>query len=89
MKIGVYAKSVKDKKHGEAVLRLIDLLTDHEHRIWTTPHIEDFVRMHNSKVELTVFDSFDINYAPIDVIFSIGGDGTILETLQIIKKISE
>lgn len=85
MKIGVYAKSVKDKKHGEAVLRLIDLLTIHEHRIWTTPHIEDFVRMHNSTVELTVFDSFDINYAPIDVIFSIGGDGTILETLQIIK----
>ncbi len=85
MKIGVYAKSVKDKKHGEAVLRLVDLLSAHEHRVWTTPHIEDFVRMHNSEVELTVFDSFHKGNAPIDVIFSIGGDGTILETLQIIK----
>ncbi len=85
MKIGVYAKSVKDKKHGDAVLQLVDLLSNRGHRIWTTPPIEDFIRMHTVDVDLMVFDSFDINYAPIDVIFSIGGDGTILETLQIIK----
>ena len=86
MKIGVYAKSVRDPKHRDALTRLVQIIHQREHQVYCTPSLEDFIHMHISdQIKPLVFDYFDENSSKIDVLISVGGDGTILDTLQFVR----
>lgn len=85
MKIGVFSKSINDPKHRDALLVLVDILQRRGHEIWTTPSLEDFIRMNQTDVSPLVFDEVEGIGKPIDFLFSIGGDGTVLESLSIVK----
>lgn len=80
MKVGIFAKSVLDPKHRDALVNLLSVLIKRDHEIWCPPSLEDFVRMNFSNIAPQVFDSFNLKYSPIDVLCSVGGDGTILST---------
>lgn len=85
MKIGVFSKSINDPKHRDALLVLVGILQRRGHEIWTTPSLEDFIRMNHPDVSPLVFDEVEGIGKPIDFLFSIGGDGTVLESLSIVK----
>ena len=85
MKIGVFSKSINDPKHRDALLVLVGILQRRGHEIWTTPSLEDFIRMNHPDVSPLVFDEVEGTGRPIDFLFSIGGDGTVLESLSIVK----
>lgn len=85
MKVGIFAKSVLDPKHRDALLKLVSVLVERGHEIWCPPSLEDFVRMNFSQVAPQVFDRFTSKYKPVDVLCSVGGDGTILSTLPLIN----
>lgn len=85
MKIGVFSKSINDPKHRDALMVLVEILHRKGHEIWTLPAIEDFLRMNNSKINPLVFDEIEGVGKPIDYLFSIGGDGTVLESLSVVK----
>jgi NAD+ kinase len=85
MKIGVFSKSINDPKHRDALLVLVRILQKRGHEIWTTPSLEDFIRMNHDDISPLVFDEVEGIGKPIDFLFSIGGDGTVLESLKIVK----
>ena len=85
MKIGIFAKSVLDPKHRDALINLVTVLVGRGHEIWCPPSLEDFVRMNFSHVAPQVFDRFTLKYKPVDVLCSVGGDGTILSTLPLVN----
>ena len=85
MKIGIFAKSVLDPKHRDALINLVSVLVARGHEIWCPPSLEDFIRMNFSEVAPQVFDRFTLKYRPVDVLCSVGGDGTILSTLPLVN----
>ena len=86
MKIGVYAKSVRDPKHRDALANLILTLHNRGHQIFCPPSLEDFIYMQvSTSIVPHVFDYFTAENAGIDVLISVGGDGTILDTLQFVR----
>ena len=85
MKIGIFAKSVLDPKHRDALINLVSVLVARGHEIWCPPSLEDFIRMNFSEVAPQVFYRFTLKYRPVDVLCSVGGDGTILSTLPLVN----
>jgi NAD+ kinase len=86
MKIGVFAKSVTDPKHRDALLNLLSNIHKRGHQIFCPPSLEDFIHMQISEqIVPHVFDYFTKGDSTIDVLISVGGDGTILDTLQIVR----
>lgn len=85
MKIGVYAKSVIDPKHRDALTILVNTLKDRNHDIYCPPSLEDFIRMNTNGIVPHVFDYYSKSYVGIDVLFSVGGDGTILDSLHLVR----
>lgn len=86
MKIAVYAKSVRDPKHQAGFGELLMALVDRGHEIWLPPSLEDHVRMNiGSSMQIRVFDYFVHGEAMADVLICVGGDGTILDTLGIVR----
>lgn len=85
MKVGIFAKSVLDPKHRDALVGLVEVLINRGHEIWCPPSLEDFLRMNFKSLAPLVFDKFHNGYKPIDVLCSVGGDGTILSTLSLIN----
>jgi NAD+ kinase len=64
---------------------LVSVLVGRGHEIWCPPSLEDFIRMNFSEVAPQVFDRFTLKYRPVDVLCSVGGDGTILSTLALVN----
>ena len=86
MKIGVYARSLRDPKHSSAMLELLNLLHERGHDIFCTPALEDFIQMNTHGISVHVFDSYNKNSREkIDALCSIGGDGTILDTIALVN----
>lgn len=85
MKIGVYAKSVIDPKHRDALTVLVNTLHARGHEIFCPPSLEDFIRMNTNGIVPRVFDYFTKFEVGIDVLFSVGGDGTILDSLHLVR----
>lgn len=86
MKIAVYAKSVRDPKHQAGFGELLRALAARGHEIWLPPSLEDHVHMNiESGMQVMVFDYFVKGETLADVLICVGGDGTILDTLSIVK----
>jgi NAD+ kinase len=86
MKIAVYAKSVRDPKHQSGFGELLKALASRGHEIWLPPSLEDHVHMNiESGMQVRVFDHFVQGETMADVLICVGGDGTILDTLSIVR----
>jgi NAD+ kinase len=86
MRIGVYAKSVRDPKHRDALASLILYLHNRGYQIYCPHSLEDFIYMQVSATIVPhIFDYFDKDNVGLDVLISVGGDGTILDTLQLVR----
>ncbi len=86
MKIAVYAKSVRDPKHQSGFGELLKALALRGHEIWLPPSLEDHVHMNiESGMLVRVFDHFVKGESMADVLICVGGDGTILDTLSIVR----
>jgi hypothetical protein len=66
MKIGVFSKSINDPKHRDALLVLVRILQKRGHEIWTTPSLEDFIRMNHDDISPLVFDEIEGMGRPVD-----------------------
>ncbi len=85
MKAGVFAKSLIDPKHRHAMTELLEVLKKRGHDIYCTPSLEDFIHMNLEGISPRVFDNFSKGDDEIDFLCSVGGDGTILETVSIVR----
>ncbi len=86
MRIAVYAKSVRDPKHQSGFGELLKALASRGHEIWLPPSLEDHVHMNiESGMQVRVFDHFVQGETMADVLICVGGDGTILDTLSIVR----
>ncbi|MFM7639450.1 MAG: NAD kinase [Bacteroidota bacterium] len=86
MRIAVYAKSVRDPKHQLGFGELLKALTSRGHELWLPPSLEDHVHMNiESGMQVRVFDYFVQGETMADVLICVGGDGTILDTLGIVR----
>lgn len=86
MRIAVYAKSVRDPKHQSGFGELLKSLAQRGHEIFLPPSLEDHVHMNiESGMQVKVFDHFTKGETMADVLICVGGDGTILDTLSIVR----
>jgi NAD+ kinase len=86
MRIAVYAKSVRDPKHQAGFGELLKALALRGHEIWLPPSLEDHVHMNIERgMQVRVFDHFVKGDVLADVLICVGGDGTILDTLSIVR----
>lgn len=87
MKIGVYAKSVRDSKHEEGFRKLIHTLAEAGHEIWCTQSLVDYTHIHLAPdIALKSFDYLRLGAQnQPDLIICVGGDGTLLDTLPLVR----
>ena len=85
MKVAVYARNVRDSRHQEGFLRLVTALSERGHDIYCSASLEDFVHMNlDAKLKLHIFDYLQPG-SDVDVLICVGGDGTILDTLNLVR----
>ena len=85
MKVGIYGKKF-DKLNENAVVELITKLEQLHIEIVVFEKFYELVRSKiKTKSEITTFSNRESIVGKIDYLFSLGGDGTLLETLAIIK----
>lgn len=87
MKIGIYARAIKNKQASECLQNLLSNLASKG--IETFVHNLVYEYLSESKIvyneKFDVFNNENINDTKIDYLLCIGGDGTILDTLDIVK----
>ncbi|MCC6721242.1 MAG: NAD kinase [Bacteroidia bacterium] len=87
MKIGIYARTLKNKQAIECLQNLLASLAHKEIETFVHDKISEYFNdlkiFSNEKYE--VFTNENILDTQIDYMLSIGGDGTILDTLDIVK----
>jgi NAD+ kinase len=86
MKIGVYAKSVRDNKHEEGFTLLCQTLANMGHEVYCTQSLVDYIHIHIAP-DFTVrpFDYLNALNPMLDAVICVGGDGTLLETLSLVR----
>lgn len=86
MKIGIYAKSVRNAKHEESFRTLVAKLSQEGHEIYTTTGLTDYIHIHyGSNYDLQTFDYCNADHKLFDLMICVGGDGTILDTVGLIR----
>lgn len=86
MKIGVYAKSVRDSRHEQGFSKLVRTLASMGHEIWCTHSLYDFIHINIDKdIPLRVFDYFTRTTENPDAMICVGGDGTLLDTVPLVR----
>jgi NAD+ kinase len=86
MKIGVYAKSIRDNKHEQGFTTLVETLAKMGHEIHCPQNLVDFIHIHIAPdLKLYSFDFLDKEHADIDALICVGGDGTLLDTMPLVR----
>lgn len=86
MKVGLYARILKTDETVKFLNNLLNLLKDKGIEYCFYHKFEDHLKhQHNLHNLGDVFHSTDLVDNPVDALISIGGDGTMLDTLQIVK----
>ena len=85
MKIGIYAKIITNKIQLELIQGIIDFLVKEGIEVHLHDNLaKEFQRFSRSEYNnLARFQNLILNNAPIDYLLTIGGDGTILDAVQI------
>lgn len=86
MRIGIYAKSLRDNKHEKPFIEVLQLLAEKGHEIFSTSALIDFAHMHFSQtLNIKQFDFCSKDNVPFDVLICVGGDGTILDAVSLLR----
>lgn len=86
MKIGIYAKSLRENKHEKPFLEVLQLLAEKGHEIHSTSALIDFAHIHFShNLNMHAFDYCSKENTPFDLLLCIGGDGTILDGVTLVR----
>jgi NAD+ kinase len=86
MKIGVYAKSVRDPKHEAGFVQLVRNLISRGHEVWCTSSLVDFIHIQIAPdISLYTIPELTIENPVLDLLICVGGDGTMLDAINIVK----
>lgn len=86
MKIGVYAKSVRDHKHETGFVQLIRSLIARGHEVWCPSSLVDFVHIQIAPdIPLHTIPELSPANPVLDLLICVGGDGTMLDAISIVK----
>lgn len=86
MKIGVFGKSVLNEESVDFVHFIIDLLRNKGLEVYIHNRFSEVIHKGKSKkVKAELFSENDAIIPAFDFMFSLGGDGTLLETVTIVK----
>jgi len=80
--IAIYGKSISDDNLKFLRILIQSLVQELEAEIYIHSNIKDLDSFYET---LKVFDEFNLNNSKIDLLISFGGDGTLLDTVTMIK----
>ncbi len=83
MKIGVYSRILDYNSHRTYLTNFFKFLADEDVEISVHKQLVKFLSDSQAK-QFNTFDT-DISGTEVDFLFSLGGDGTVLDTLSIVK----
>ena len=85
MKLALFGKSIR-KENYPYLLQLIDKLEEYECELMAyRPYLEDLRRNDDFNYDLIPFSSHDDLKGNADMVLSIGGDGTLLDTVSLVR----
>jgi len=85
MKIGIYARVLKSSEQLNFVDTLFKHLTERGIEIWLHKDFANFLIHKNRQVSNKMFDNNSLSENSIDYLLSLGGDGTMLDTLTMVR----
>jgi NAD+ kinase len=85
MKIALYARGIKNKESLEVLSEILHFLKERQVDILIHPELLSEWRDKTKKDNFNVFSPEDFLKNPPDYLISVGGDGTILDTLSIVR----
>lgn len=85
MKIALYARGIKNKESLEVLSEILHFLKERQVDILIYPELLSEWREKSKKDNFNVFSPEDFLKNPPDYLISVGGDGTILDTLSIVR----
>lgn len=85
MKLALFGKSIR-KENYPYLLQLIDKLEEYECELMAyRPYLEDLRRNDDFNYDLIPFSNHDDLKGNVDMVLSIGGDGTLLDTVSLVR----
>lgn len=86
MKIGVYAKSVRDSRHEQGFVSLVHTLAEKGHDIYCSSSLVDYIHIHIAPdMPVREFDFLTKETPELDALICVGGDGTLLDTVPLVR----
>jgi len=85
MKIAIYSRGIKDNQHHDIVQLLDELALSNVEPVFYQDFFNQFYSSIDIKTKYSTFNSSDDLDESIDCIMSLGGDGTLLDTVTLIK----
>lgn len=84
IKIGVYARNLVNPSHTEYITSFFDFLVSEEIEILIHPHVEQKLKTIGYDHSFSIFPD-KVTTNELDYLISLGGDGTVLDTLRIVR----
>ena len=86
MKIAVFTKGIGQENHEKIFFELIKELDKGSHDLFSTAELAEYYATRGAgKAKVNVINHFDATHKPIDFLICVGGDGTILDALTIVR----
>ncbi len=85
MKIAIYSRGIKDNQHQDILQLLDELALRNVEPVFYQDFFNQFYSSINIKAKYSTFNSSDDLDESIDCIMSLGGDGTLLDTVTFVK----
>lgn len=86
MKIGVYAKSVRNSKHQEGMLQLMDHLAERGHEMYVPQSLMEYFLLDlREDIKFHTYTHCDRQHELFDVLICVGGDGTMLDSICLLR----
>ena len=82
--IAIYGKSILEKNLKFLRILIKSLIQDLDAEIYIHHHLKDYDSL-NKNLNLKVFDEENLSSYKVDLLISFGGDGTLLDTVTMIK----
>ena len=86
MKIAVFTKGIGQENHEKIFFELIKELDKGSHELYSTSELAEYYSSKGSgRANINVISHCDATHKPIDFLICVGGDGTILDALTIVR----
>ena len=85
MKIAIYSRGIENNQHADIELLLRELSANHIEPVFFQDFFNQFYSAINIQHKYSTFNSYEDLDATIDCIISLGGDGTLLDTVTLVR----